>query len=846
MIFDLAGKWSFHEVGSSEWMPATVPGCNYTDLMANGKLEDPFIGMNEKKALWVAERNWEYTHEFTLPAKMAASKKIVLECDMLDTLAEVYVNDRLLGKPDNAHVNWVYDITDIVCKLTNKIRIKLLSPVEYIEDRQEKDAMPGNMNGITGTPHIRKPQCHMGWDWGPTLPLSGILRGIRLRCYDVESIKELKITQDHSDGNVTVKADLITNKNNADNDKIQRRFTLIAPNGDKQIQTIEADNTEFIITEPELWQPCDISDKTIQPLYTILVELVKDGNVIDECVKRIGLRTILLDRKADEYGNNFRFIVNGVPIFAKGANWIPNDSFINRFDTKKLRYMLTAVQRANMNMIRVWGGGYYESDEFYDLCDEMGILVWQDFCFACAPYPFYNDEFLNNVKNEIEYNVKRLRHHASLALWCGNNEIEQMTAGWMTKRKLIEWENKFFYGILGSELRKYDTVTEFIEGSPGSGLGFMKKTNSDNYGDTHLWAVWHGLQPLNYYRKRFTRFCSEFGLESLCDMKTIESFAEPKDYSLKSDIFMAHQKCSSGNSKMLFYMSTKYHIPANFQDIVYLSQLIQLECVKDATEHWRRNRGRCNGSLYWQLNDCWPVTSWSSIDYKGRYKALQYGARHFNAPISVSLEDKNGKVNIFVINDYAAPFKGVINYRVESFAGETVDKGKFFVEIDEVSSLNVKTLDYKRKFGMKALKDKVLFVELADTDGKVISGKTCLFVAEKHARLTDPKLAAGVEVKGDTAYITVSADSFARSVMVSVAGTYEPLSDNFIDIPANSSVTLTMPSNGLTAEIIGQRITLQSVATVERKGSSFGEFLFRVKVFLKPINFANWIYYMTT
>lgn len=842
MEFDLGGEWSFHEVGSSEWLKGTVPGCNYTDLLANGKIEDPFIGLNEKKAFWVSERTWEYTREFTLPEDIMNSDKIILECDMIDTLGEVYVNDRLLGRPNNAHMSYSYDITDIVCKLTNKIRIKLLSPIEYLENAQEGDPMPHNFNGVSGVPHMRKPQCHMGWDWGPILPLSGILRGIRVVGYNDARINDILITQKHLSDKVAL--DIVLEHEVFANAPIEFRYTVSEPDGKTTVKTVKDNKVSLDIKSPKLWWPNDISDE--HPLYQVTAEIVVGGESVHAVTKRIGLRTITIDRSADEYGTNFRFIVNGLPIFAKGANWIPNDSFINRFDNKKLKYMIDAVKRANMNMIRVWGGGYYESDEFYDACDEAGILVWQDFCFACAPYPFYNEDFMTNVKEEIACNVKRLRHHASLALWCGNNEIEIMTAGWMNKRKLIEWEEKFFYTVLPSELRKYDSVTEFIEGSPISGKGFRKKTNSDNFGDTHLWAVWHGLQPLNYYRKRYTRFCSEFGLESLCDMRTIEEFAEPKDYSLKSDVFMAHQKCGSGNSKMLFYMSTKYRTPMNFDDIVYLSQLIQLECVKDATEHWRRNRGRCNGSLYWQLNDCWPVTSWASIDYNGRYKALQYGARHFNAPLTISLEDKKGKIKLHIINDHADIFKGAIQYKLIGFDGEVHDSGKYYAEIDGASAKETKTLDYRKLKGMKNLKDKVFVAELLDADNNVIARKTCLFYPEKNTKLVDPELTYSVEVKKGIAYITVSAKKFARSVMISVEGSCAPQSDNFFDILPNESITVTMPSEGMTADAIQKRLKLKSIATVEAKGTAFSDFMLRASVFVKPLNFANWIYYMTT
>lgn len=840
-ILSLNGAWEFHEESNSEWLPAEVPGCNFTDLMRAEKITDPFKGMNEQKAQHIATKNWEYMREFTLTSEMMKLPKIVLECDMLDTLAEVYINDTLVGKADNAHIKQVYDITNNVCKLTNKIRIKFLSPVNYIEKMQDSDPMPHSNNGITGTPHLRKPQCHMGWDWGPTLPLSGIVKDIRIVGYNNAQFGDFRVKQTHIESTVKLNISALTIGDSADTNV---KVTLVNPNGEVEVsQIMISGEMEYLIKKPELWWPCDVSDVDKQPLYTVNLELLQGDKVIDKISKRIGLRTIVINNEADQWGENFQFVVNGLAIFAKGANWIPADSFINRFDRTKCDYFLSAMQDSNMNMVRVWGGGYYESDDFYDLCDEKGILVWQDFAFACAPYPFYNNDFLMNVKKEVAYNVRRLRHHASLALWCGNNEIEMMTIGWAMKRELVKYTEIFFHKELPVELAQHDNVTPYIVGSPTSSKGFLNKVNADDAGDTHLWHVWHGLQPLTYYRKRFTRFCSEFGLESLCDIKTIRGFAEEKDYSLKSDVFMAHQKCASGNSKMLYYMSTRFRLPRGFTDIVYLSQLIQSECVRDATEHWRRNRGRCNGSLFWQLNDCWPVTSWSSIDYEGRYKALQYSARHFNAPITVSLDDKAGKVKVFVINDKNEDFEGEVEVRLEDFKGTTVHSEKFSVAIAKASSVNVKDLDFRKLTKGSKGKDKVLVVELTDGDDTIVSRKTVLFAPEKKLHLLNPNLTYSVEVEKGIAYITVNAEKYARFVKIDVDGTYKPLSDNYFDMLAGEETIVTIPVGNMTAEEVEKAISVTSVNTVVPKSNAIGDWWVRTQVALTPINIANFIYY---
>lgn len=837
----LAGEWSLRDCENNEWMKATVPGCNFTDLLDNEIIPNPFDGMNETKVAWVGEKDWEYKRDFNVDEDMLKCPVVLLECDMLDTLAEVSVNGTIVAKTSNAHIGYTFDVKDLLLEGKNAIKIKFDSPVKYIKQKQAIDPMPNNTMAMAGVPSIRKPQCHFGWDWGPNLPFSGIIKDIRLVGYDMVRIDSVEIKQEHTDGKVAlyIKPELTGDEAAMEAVKV----TLTNPDKTEEVQIKKYNGEEIRIEvkSPKLWWSNDLSDEDVQPLYTVKVEIICNGKSVDSVSKRIGLRTLSVDMSEDEYGNNFRFILNGVPIFARGANWIPADSFITRFTPDKVEYFLDSIKDANMNMVRIWGGGYYESDEFYDKCDEKGILVWQDFCFACAPYPFYDEEFNKSVKAEIAYNVKRLRSHPSLALWSGNNEIEMMTIGWKLMGKLVKWEEIFFHHELPEELRKYDDVTPYIDGSPTSSKGFLKSVNSDKAGDTHLWHVWHGLQPLTYYRNRYTRFCSEFGLESLPDMQTIRGFAKPEDYSLTSDVFMAHQKCTSGNSKMLYYMSTRFRIPAKFEHTVYLTQLIQNECIKDATEHWRRQRGRCNGSLYWQLNDCWPVSSWSSIDYEGRYKALQYGAKHFNASTMISLEDKKGKVDIYVVHDRPENFEGAIRYSLEDWSGNKVFEGECLVDVKGVSSEKLVQLDLSEHLSDK---NKVFVAELYDTDGCIVSRKTALFAPEKNLKFDNPNLTLSAEVIDNRAYVTIKADKYARFVKVDLDGTYKPFSDNCFDMLAGEEVTVSIPVDGMSEEEVLKRLSVMSVYDIQPKGSRFSDFMFRVKVALTPINVANFFYYL--
>ena len=443
---------------------------------------------------------------------------------------------------------------------------------------------------------------------------------------------------------------------------------------------------------------------------------------------------------------------------------------------------------------------------------------------------------------ETAYQVKRLRHRACLMLWCGNNEIEVMSPAWATYTKLRDWTEKFFYEILPAELRKYDGVTPYIPGSP-CGTGYLDKTISDNHGDTHLWSVWHGLQPLTYYRKRMTRFCSEFGLESIPDENTVAIFCPEDEKRLDSDTMRAHQKCLSGNDKIAYYISTRFRLPKKFDDLIYLSQITQSECVRDATEHWRRNRGRCNGSIYWQLNDCWPVMSWSSIDYYGRYKALQYCARHFNAPLSVSVAENKRGAAIYVINDTLKDFEGAIEYSLQKFDGEEITRASIATRCDSCKAEKAAYINLKRQLN-KVKYNCVLITMLKDNDGRVVSRKTTLFAPEKKLDLPKPKITTDIKVDNGIAYITVSSDKYARYVKVSLKDIAAPLSDNYFDLTAGESKTISVKLNAdLDMNAIKNMLSVRSAVDVTPAGSKIHDALLRWKVRLTPINIANWIGY---
>ena len=839
---NLCGEWLFKSDNENVWRAASVPSCQYSDLLNINKIINPFLGTNEKDCFWAGNCSWQYKKSFFVSEDFLKSFRIDLVYEQLDTLCKVFANGELVFSSSNMHLGGRKEIKDFLRVGENEILIEFANPVEYIEKKQAADKMPKNMNGLSGVPHIRKAQCHFGWDWGPILPVIGITRDIWLEGYDL-IIDDISITQKHHDGIVTLNVDVFGS--NLFEAATMLFVDLASPDGKvvkNKAQALKNKNSfVFDIKNPELWWTNDLFPKEQQPLYEIRAYIVKNEKVEYKLFKKIGLRTIELCRDEDEFGRQFQFRLNGVPLFIKGANWIPPDSLPDRFNAEKLAYYINSAKYANMNMLRVWGGGYYESDAFYEACDNAGILIWQDFCFACAPYPFYDDAFKKSVLAEIKYNVLRLKHHPSLALWCGNNEIEAMSLVWAANKKLHYGTRDFFYKALPEYLATLDNSTPYIPGSP-TGLGFMEKVGSDNCGDTHLWHVWHGLRPLTYYRTRYTRFCSEFGLESLCDMQTVNTFAQKAELSLKSPVFKAHQKCLSGNDKMLFYMSTRFSIPKSFADVVYLSQLIQSECVSDATEHWRRNRGRCNGSMYWQLNDCWPVTSWSSIDYFGRYKALQYRARHFNNPQSISIKNEKSSAEIFVINDKTTVLKAILDYKLISFDGKELLAKAVDIMVAPTSSQRIALLDVKKQ--LKQCKDNcVLVAKLLDNDN-LLSEKTALFVPEKNLDLPKDKIKLETEFKNGLAFVSVSSTAYKRFVQLQLQDSVKPFSDNYFDLLPNEVKTVIVEiPDGMSAREFAEKLSVRSLAEIEKTFSPAHDFFLRQKIRFNPINIGQYIAY---
>ncbi|MBR2349751.1 MAG: glycoside hydrolase family 2 protein [Clostridia bacterium] len=836
MKFSLRGSWTLKNITDNDIaIEANLPSTNYNDLFKAGIIPNPFEKTNEEKTKWVANKDWQYEREFELSEGIINSERIDLCADMLDTVAEVYVNDQLVSKTNNAHIAYRFDIKPYVNVGRNTIKIILYSPIAYASSEAQRIGQNYMIKGFDKRIFVRKNQSHYGWDWGPEIACSGILKDIYIDYGNNIVIDDLLINQKHIDGKVELDVNCVLKGNVSSLGGEYYTINVKEPNGNvitKQGVLNNTFNRTIIIEHPLLWWTHELNPIDEQYLYEVEVLIGENGKYESQS-KFVGLRTIELDRSKDKYGSNFCFKLNGVPIFAKGANWIPADSFPDRIDYDVYEYYVKSAVEANMNMIRVWGGGYYEDDEFYSLCDRYGVLIWQDFCFACRPYPFFDECFLANVKEEIAYNVKRLRHHPALALWCGNNEVEQMSNTWFWHKSFVDHNKKFFWETLPSELRKYDSVTPFVEGSP-VGVEFNKGVSCDNHGDNHLWNVWHGLQDVKYYRKRDTRFCSEFGFESLPDLKTIEKYADREDYNITSEVFLAHQKCMLGNQKMQYYITSRFRLPKNFEDYVYLSQACQMECIKDATEYWRRNRERSNGSLYWQLNDCWPVCSWSSIDYYGNYKALQYWAKHFFAPVSVSIEEDKKEVKLYVLNDTLCDLNLKLKYYLVDF-NDGVKETKELEVVANTCSVNVadviKVSALKSKYDLSKT---ALIAELYDGE-ELVNRKSLLFAYEKFLKLPKTGYSLTADAIGSVIEITVKADKFARLVRLHNKVTTAPFSDNWFDLIPGEEKVVTLPYyEGFRLE----DIEVNSVVDVEPYGSKLYDSFIKAKFLLNPVNFV--------
>ena len=790
----LGGAWQLRQDGSNEWLAAQIPGGVHTDLMAAGRIADPFVGDEELRVQWVAERDWEYRRTFHLDAAVAAEERLALVFDGLDTLAEVRLNGELLGRADNMFRSWRWDATGRLHPGDNEVAVLFRSAVRRGAELNAIRALDRPKGTLPGGPYLRKAPCHFGWDWGPRLPNIGIWQDVHLEGWSSARLEEVRIEQTVEGGRARIVARLRAERVDGRAPAIEAVLRVGHPNGRVETARVAVPTGESTaslsleIANPELWWPNGLGG---QPLYRVEVELTAGDRTLDARAYQVGLRTLELRREPDEWGESFTFVVNGVPVFAKGSNWIPADSFPARVTLERLEALIGAAAATNHNMIRVWGGGYYETEAFYDLCDRHGILVWQDFMFACSVYPLADPEFLANVAAEIREQVRRLRHRACLALWCGNNEMERGWTIWGWDRPengdLREAYLRFFSNTLPAWVGAEDGATPYWPSSPSSGRP-LEEPIGGNRGDEHEWIVWHALAPFSAYGHETYRFVSEFGFESLPALATVAAFApDPADWNLGSPLLDHHQRCPTGNARILYYMAQQFRLPKDFPSLVYLSQVLHAEAMRVGVEHWRRQRDRCSGALYWQLDDCWPVSSWASIDYFGRWKALQYATRRFYAPVLLSAEVDSDGVSLAVTNDMAALWRGEVHWSLERLDGQVVASGLEPVESSGLATTAVVRVPIATSTDER--RSLVLVTELLEA-GSRRSLIVTPFVPDKQLALGRPAIETAIEGSDGRATVRQRSDTLARWVELSLDGADVIFSDNYFDLPAGRDVSV--------------------------------------------------------
>lgn len=841
-------RWSLYVDGKGEGIPAKVPGSVYQALLDSGRMEDPYYRDNELKALALMDRDYTYVTEFRISDGMRDHEEILLRFEGIDTVADIYFNGRLLDSVCNMHRTFEYSVKELLRDGSNELKVVLHSPTRYIQEAYEKRLIDGSSDAMRGFPYLRKAHCMFGWDWGPRLPDAGIWRKVSLVGYDIARLDGVYITQEHGADrvNLRLRVDvdmpgeervLSFGKDDKKLTGMSYRARITGPGGE-EYKSVEG---SVSIPDPRLWWPVGYGE---QPLYQVEVSLEYDGKILDTWKKRIGLRTLTVHIEKDEYGESFAHEVNGVQIFAMGADYIPEDNILPRVTPERTRELLEQAKAAHFNCVRVWGGGYYPGDDFWDICDELGLIVWEDFMFACAVYHL-TEEFEKNITAEFVDNIKRIRHHASLALWCGNNEMESFVESglWVSRQQERADYIKMYEYIIPKVLKEHDPNTFYWPSSPSSG-GAFDYPNDPNRGDTHYWDVWHGNKPITEYRKFFFRYVSEFGFQSFPLAKTVETYTEPEDRNIFSYVMEKHQRNSSANGKIMNYMEQTYLYPGSFDRTLYASQLLQAEALRYGVEHFRRNRGRCMGTVIWQLNDCWPVASWATIDYSGRWKAAQYYAKRFFAPILISCEEEGiltqdtnpnaqpyevrKTIRLNVANETREERTLLVHWHLRNNRGEILRGGDAVVTVPALSAVWLEAEDcrdadlYEDYVSYECLDVEGMSESPADeayrsqgfgakgicrgqgfetTGGELpLSEGTVLFCPPKHYRFLDPELT--VEADGNELLIT--AKNFAKSVEIQNADQDLLLSDNYFDMNGGTRRVTVLKGNpaGLTARSV--------------------------------------------
>lgn len=788
--------WEFSQAGSNEWMSARVPGTVHQDLLDHGRLPDPFYGMNEQKVQWVEKEDWLYRTVFTVTADQLKSDAAWLTFEGLDTYADVYLNGSLLLKADNMFVGHKLAVKDVLREGENRLMIRFRSPVEETAPQWDTDGFnypaDNDHSEKRMSVYTRKAPYSYGWDWGIRLATSGIWRPVKLTFCNGAAIDDFFVRQQEVTEQVA-KVDNQLEINNVTSTPKEAQVKVVYAYGeqaDTLTRTVVLQpgknslSMPAWIEKPHLWMPNGWGDPA---LYTFTATVSVDGKEVASREEAIGLRSIRVVMEDDKDGKSFYFEVNGKPMFAKGSNYIPGDALLPNMTGERYARLFEDIRAANMNMVRVWGGGIYEDDRFYEEADRNGILVWQDFIFACTTYP-HDPTFLKRVSEEAVYNMRRLRNHASLAMWCGNNEIYEGMRywGWKDKYSPVVWKEMtegydvLFRQLLPELVEANDPGRFYMHGSPYEAN--WGRPESWKIADSHNWGTWYGQKPFESLDTEIPRFMSEYGFQAFPEMKTIRMFASPEDYELESPVMNAHQKASIGNFLIKKTMALYYKVPEKFEDLIYAGLVLQGQGMRHGIEAHRRHRPYCMGSLPWQLNDSWPVVSWSSIDYYGNWKAMHYQIRRAFAPVLVDAIKEGNNLSYYIMSDRLTDEELTLNLELMDFNGKVYRKQK----VDGLLPANTSKLFYQEPVeqALAGHDSATTFMHMVvkSKKGEVLSDEIYYFAHPKDQLLPKTPLQWQVKQKKGYCEVTVKADKLARDIFIEVPVQGVRFSDNFFDL----------------------------------------------------------------